>query len=85
MSTATLERPKSIMSEINETGDTKVLWDKDNADEVAAARATFDKLVTKGRHAAFAVKGKDGAKGARIHEFDPDAERIILVPQIAGG
>jgi hypothetical protein len=45
----------------------------------------FDKLVTNGKHAAFAVKGKSGAKGERIHAFDPDAERIILVPQIVGG
>ena len=84
MTTSTIERKKHVMSEINETGDTKILWDSDNEDEVEAAEEMFDKLVTNGRHAAFAVK-KSGAKGERIHEFDPDAERIILVPQIVGG
>lgn len=84
MSTGTLERPKSVMSEINESGDTKIMWDADNEEEVQAAREMFNKLVTHGRHAAFAVK-RTGGKGGRIREFDPEAEKIILVPQIVGG
>ena len=65
-------------------GDTKVIWDKANADEVANARRMFDELVGKG-FAAFSVKGKDGEKDQRIRAFDPAAERIILVPAMQGG
>jgi hypothetical protein len=69
---------------LDSTGDTKVIWDADNADEVAAAKAQFDALKKKG-FAAFKVKGVTGAKGAKIDEFDPDAEKMILVPPMAGG
>lgn len=84
MTEATLERPYTgVMSEMNEQGDTKITWDRDNEDEVAAARASFDLLRGKG-FSAFSV-GRTGRKGKLITEFDPDAERILLVPQIAGG
>lgn len=84
---ATTLEPKvtGMMAELNETGDTKVIWDKDNADEVAAARATFDRLTKDRKFAAFRAQGKKGEQGERIREFDPDAERIILVPQYQGG
>ena len=86
MTTETLERPfTGMMAEMNESGDTKVIWDKNNEAEVEAARATFDKLTKKGKYAAFHVKGNDGKQGERMNDFDPDAERIILVPQLRGG
>lgn len=74
-----------MMAELNETGDTKVMWDKDNPDEVAAAKATFDRLTKDRKFAAFLAKGPKGEQGERIREFDPTAERIILVPQYQGG
>lgn len=74
-----------MMAELNETGDTRVIWDSENEDEVEAARATFERLTKDRKFAAFAVKGKGGAQGERIHTFDPEAERIILVPQTVGG
>ncbi len=64
-------------------GDVKQAWDSENSEEVAAAKATYDKLVKKG-YKAFSVK-KDGEKGKEIFEFDPDAEKIILIPQMKGG
>jgi hypothetical protein len=66
------------------SGDTKVIWDADNADEVAAAQRTFDDLKKKG-FLAFAVTGAKGAKGDQIREFDPEAERIIMAPPMQGG
>lgn len=72
-----------MMSEMNEKGDTKVVWNADNADEVATAREAFEKLTKKG-FAAFTVK-RGGEQGDRIHTFDPSAEKIILVPQLRGG
>lgn len=74
-----------MMAELSERGDTKILWNKDNPDEVAAARKTFDDLVTNKRFAAFRVEGKKGKQGERMTKFDPEAERIILVPPMRGG
>ncbi len=68
---------------MNGTGDTRVIWSADNADEVAAARKTFDDLRKKG-FLAFSVK-RSGDKGEQITTFDPDAEKIILAPPMRGG
>lgn len=80
----TLE-PRHMMSELNESGDTRVMWDSANADEVAAAKATFDRLTKDGKYAAFRAEGKEGKQGGKMNAFEPDAERIILVPQLRGG
>lgn len=69
---------------MDESGDTKVVWDRNNRDEVEAARHTFNALKKKG-HLAYEVKGKDGSKGEVIEEFDPEAERLILAPRVVGG
>lgn len=74
------------MSELrvmDRTGDTKLIWDAGNQDEVDAAKATFERLKGK-RYLAYAVK-KNGEKGTVIQEFDPDAEKIIMAPQMVGG
>ncbi len=85
MEAGTATRPHTgVMSEINESGDTKVIWDRNNPDEVDAARATFDRLTKSRRFAAFNVK-PGGDKGGPMQTFDPDSERIILVPQLRGG
>jgi hypothetical protein len=64
-------------------GDTKVIWDADHEEEVEAARAQFDTLTGKG-YAAFRVNAR-GRKGEQIREFDSEAEKIILAPQMVGG
>jgi len=66
-----------------EAGDTKIVWDSDKPDEVGAARDTFNKLKKKG-YLAFSVRDK-GHKGDQINEFDPDAEKLIMAPPMAGG
>lgn len=66
-------------------GDTKVLWDKNNPEEVESAKRQFDFLVKQKKYAAFHVEGDKGDKGAQMREFDPKAERIIFVPPMAGG
>jgi len=68
---------------IDGTGDTKVLWDKNNEDEVEAAEEQFDTLIEKG-FTAYSVK-KDGEKGKKITKFDSDAGKIIMVPKLIGG
>ena len=64
-------------------GDTKLIWDAENEDEVANARRTFCDLTGKG-YTAYAVK-KGGEKGKVIKTFDSDAEKLILVPRMVGG
>lgn len=79
-----MSKTRGEMRILGAKGDTKISWDKDNEVEVENARRTFDELMGKERFAAFKMKGRDG-KGEQITEFDPDAERLILVPPMAGG
>jgi len=69
---------------MDHTGDTKLLWDSDNKDEVDNARESFNRLRKKG-YFGFSVKGKNGDKGEQLKEFDPDTERIIMAPPLVGG
>ena len=64
-------------------GDTKVIWDPKNDDEVEAAEEQFNTLIDKG-FSAFEVK-KGGDKGKKITKFNPNAGKIIMVPEIVGG
>ena len=64
-------------------GDLRVTWNARDTDEVEAARKQFDDLRAKS-FLAFAV-GDDGEKGNQITEFDPQAQKIILAPPMAGG
>ena len=68
---------------LDETGDTKLMWDPENEDEVEAAEQQFNKLIKKG-FKAFSVK-KDGEKGKEIKTFDSDAGKIIMTPGLVGG
>lgn len=85
--TTTVDAPTStqhVMEILDPTGDTKVMWDRNNEDEVAIAKAAFDAALEKGS-SVFAVKGKSGKQGNRLKEFDPTIERMIVVPQMVGG
>jgi len=68
------------LSVMGREGDRKLTWAEENETEVEAARTTFEKLVGKG-YAAFRVNGQTD----RVREFDSKAERLILVPPMAGG
>lgn len=72
------------MATMDRTGDTKVIWDSKNADEVENAQKQFDTLVKVKKFAAFAVN-KDGTKSEQIRAFDATLEKIIFVPPLAGG
>jgi hypothetical protein len=82
---AKLEADQSLMSwpDPNE-GDVKKIWSRNNPDEVADARRSFDDLVGKGFR-AFRVTGEDGERGGSMRSFDPKAERMILIPPMVGG
>lgn len=75
-----MKRELAIM---NGSGDTKLIWDSENEDEVENAKETFTKLTKKG-YAAFSVSEK-GKKDEIIKKFDANAEKIILIPPMQGG
>jgi hypothetical protein len=75
---------KSEMAIVDGTGDTKLIWDAENADEVENAKETFDRLKKKG-YMAFEVTGKDGEKGKVMKTFNPKAERVIITPALEAG
>lgn len=69
---------------LDQTGDTKIIWDSENRDEVDNARRTFEDLTKKG-YLAFKVKGEKGEKGEQVRTFEAGLERLILVPPMVGG
>ncbi len=68
---------------LDATGDTKLIWNPNNTDEVENAKRTFNDLRSKGYLAYKVTEG--GAKGEVIREFDANAEKIILAPALRGG
>lgn len=72
-----------VLAVLDASGDTRIIWNPDNPDEVANAKRTFDDLKKKG-YVAYAVK-RDGEKGEVVKGFDPEAEKLILAPQMRGG
>ena len=72
------------MQKMDGSGDTKIVWDPDNREEVENAKKTFDDLVKNKKFAAFTVK-KGGEKHKRIYTFDKFEEKLIMVPQFQGG
>jgi hypothetical protein len=68
--------------QLSRVGDVKIQWNSENDKEVAVARETFDKRIKEGWTA---FREKIGIKGDKIRIFDPDVERIVLVPPISGG
>jgi len=74
----------NTMHVLDQTGDTKIIWDRRNPEEVGAARATFNRLRQDNRYMAYKVQ-PGGDKGEIITEFDPEAEKIILAPPMVGG
>ena len=78
-----------VLYAMDSTGDTRIIWDPNNADDVANARRTFDDLVKKGYQAFSVRKGsggeKGGDKGERVRTFDASLEKLILAPATVGG
>lgn len=75
---------QGIIHTLDNTGDARLIWDRTRPVEVEAARALFDKLKGE-QYTAYIAEGSKGEKGEIIKKFDPDAERIIMVPRMVGG
>lgn len=67
---------------MNRQGDNKVTWEVDVQEQVDAAQKQFEELVQQGY---FAYKSMGNGQGEMITEFDPNAEKLVLFPPIAGG
>jgi hypothetical protein len=68
----------------DKTGHERLQWDKDNPEQVEAARKRFNELKAK-RGLMYRVD-KKGEQGEVIHDFDPNAERIwIDASRVVGG
>lgn len=74
---------KSVLHITDETGDTRLMWDPTNKDEVDIAKSSFEKGIAKGM-LAYSVNA-DGTTGEVIRKFDKKAGKIIMVRQTAGG
>ena len=71
------------MRVLDPSGHSEHSWDADVPAEVEAARAVFSTMTGKG-YQAFRV-GAGGEKASRMSSFDPEAESMILMPQLSGG
>ena len=75
----------SMLHIMDSSGDTRLMWDPRNADEVDTAKAAFDAAKAKGM-VAYTVDPNSGEKtGTVIREFDEKAGKIIMTPQLVGG
>jgi hypothetical protein len=72
-----------VMAVLDKSGDTRIIWDPANPEEVASAKRTFDELRGKG-YSAFSVK-KNGDKDKAVRTFDSAEEKLILAPALVGG
>lgn len=79
-----LEDTRSMLSITDGTGDTRIMWDPKDKDEVASAKAAFDAAKGKGM-LAYKVDDEGGRTGEVIREFDKKAGKIIMVRQPVGG
>lgn len=83
-----LERPTEAAHTMRlmdpKLGDLELKWDEDKPDEVAAARATFEKAKKRGL-AMYKMSRFGSKKGSQLHEFDPSAEKIIGMAPMVGG
>lgn len=79
----------NTMQIMDSSGHTTVTWDPDNLDSVADARREFERLTGQG-YQAFRMEAVGESivvehKGERISEFDPEAGKVLMVPQRVGG
>jgi hypothetical protein len=79
-----LPEGRGVLVVLDRTGDTRLIWNRNDPDEVDNARQTFDRLVKEKKFVAYKV-GAAGEKGEVMRTFDSTAEKIILAPALRGG
>lgn len=80
---------RHVMDVMDSSGHTSVTWDPTDADSIRDARREFARLTREGYQAFRMEATGDNVvvenKGERITEFDPQAGRLLMVPQRVGG
>jgi hypothetical protein len=80
----------AVLRIMNSSGDRSVRWDRGKVQvgdpeamaAVREAERVFEEAKARG---ATGFKVTPGRPAERIEQFDPEAEQIIVVPQVAGG
>ena len=72
-----------VLCVLDDSGDSRMQWNKNDPEQVAKARARFDELRKKG-YLGYKVD-KSGGIGEVLQAFDVNAERIIMHSQMVGG
>lgn len=81
--TAIQERPATGRLHIQkETADPAVEWTVDDDASVATAKVAFDQAIKEGK---LAYRANPGEAREAIHEFDPEAQAIVVTRPLAGG
>jgi hypothetical protein len=73
---------------MDKSGHTEVDWDVADPESVEKAKTVFQHSVLEGyyAYAVNATPDKAGQrKGRHITAFEPDAEKIVITPPMAGG
>ncbi len=76
------------MEILDVTGHTTRKWDTSNEADMKAVERIFDDLTRKGYKAFSVTKGGaggDGSLGQPRSTFDPEAEKMLMVPPIQAG
>lgn len=84
MQEAAAQPRAGMMKVMDPTGHTEITWDSDVPAEVAVAKAAFKELTENKGYQAFRV-GENGQRDERLRTFDPEAEKILMIPQLKGG
>lgn len=78
------------MKVMDRTGHTNIEWNPDDSNSVAEATYVFNRYVLDG-YQAWKMEVKHDSNsiaeetGERINTFDPQADRILIFPQLVGG
>lgn len=77
------QSPIGEMNIMDASGHQQLKWNLGKVEEVAAAQATFDRLVKQGYTAFGSDKKMEPKHG--IKTFDPTMEEVVMVPRVVGG
>ena len=74
---------ENVLKILNEKGDERIVWKKEDGRAAKQAKKKFEEFLKK-NYMAYSVDSR-GRKNRRIHEFDVDAEEILMVPPTVKG
>ena len=82
-----LEIPEGhgLLSIMDATGDTRIMWDPRNKDDLAAAKDAFDSARKRGMTVYLVDPESGESNGEVVTEFPKKAGKLIAVRQMQGG